>query len=35
MVETIIGIIFVVFVIARVLLGKEDGGGPSGPPWCQ
>jgi hypothetical protein len=25
MVETIIGIIFIVFVVARVLLGKEDG----------
>ena len=28
--EGIIGIIFIVFVLARVLLGKEDGSGNSG-----
>ena len=28
--EGIIGIIFIIFVLAKVLFGKEDGGGSSG-----
>lgn len=33
--EGVIGIIFIVFILARVLLGKEDSSGPKGPPWSQ
>lgn len=32
--EALIGIIFVVLIVARALLGKDDSGA-SGPPWTQ
>lgn len=33
--EGLIGTIFIIFVVVRVLLGKEDTSGPAGPPWMQ
>lgn len=33
--EALIGIIFVVLIVARALLGKDDSRGPKGPPWAQ
>ena len=33
--EALIGIIFVVLIVARALLGKDDSGVPKGPPWAQ
>lgn len=34
--EVIIGIVFVVFILVRTLLGKDaDDDGPKGPPWTR
>ena len=33
MIGSVIGIKFIVFVVARALLGKDDSDGPKGPPW--
>ena len=34
--EILIGIIFIVFVLVRTLLGKDDDyDGPKGPPWTR